>query len=153
MRTAILGGVLLLLGGVAIATGILSVADAQAIGERVWPILVFVVAITVVTEFAAEAGVFIVVAEQTARWGRSRAWLLWILVLALAVVCTIVLSLDMTAVLLTPVVVILARHAGLSPLPFALTTVWMANTASLLLPVSNLSNLLAEHELGSIGPL
>ena len=153
MRTAILGAALLLLGFVAIATGILPVADALAIGERVWPILLFVVAITVVTELAAEAGLFRVLAEQTARWGHGRAWLLWLLVLALAVVGTIFLSLDTTAVLLTPVVVILARHAGLSPLPFALTTVWMANTASLLLPVSNLTNLLAEHELKGVGPL
>ncbi len=153
MRTAILGAVLLLLGFLAIATGILPVAGALAIGGRVWPILLFVVAITVVTELAAEAGLFRVVAEQTARWGRGRAWLLWLLVLALAVGSTIFLSLDTTAVLLTPVVVILARHAGLSPLPFALTTVWMANTASLLLPVSNLTNLLAERSLPGVGPL
>ncbi len=70
----------------------------------------------------------------------------------LACLCTIFLSLDTTAVLLTPVVVVLARHCGLPPLPFALTTVWLANTASLLLPVSNLTNLLAEHELGGLGP-
>jgi len=153
LRTAILGAVLLLLGFVAIVTGILPVPNALAIGERVWPILLFVVAITVVTELAAEAGLFRLVAEQTARWGRGRAWLLWLLVLILAVIGTIFLSLDTTAVLLTPVVVILARHAGLSPLPFALTTVWMANTASLLLPVSNLTNLLAEHGLNGVGPL
>lgn len=153
LRTAILGAVLLLLGFVAIVTGILPVPNALAIGERVWPILLFVVAITVVTELAAEAGLFRLVAEQTARRGRGRAWLLWLLVLILAVIGTIFLSLDTTAVLLTPVVVILARHAGLSPLPFALTTVWMANTASLLLPVSNLTNLLAEHGLNGVGPL
>jgi Na+/H+ antiporter NhaD/arsenite permease-like protein len=62
------------------------------------------------------------------------------------------LSLDTTAVLLTPVVVLLARHVGLPPVPFALTTVWLANTASLLLPVSNLTNLLAQHALGGISP-
>ncbi len=153
MRTAILGAALLILGFLAVAVGILPVSGALAIGGRVWPILLFVVAITVVTELAAEAGLFRVVAERTARWGRGRAWVLWLLVLALAVAGTIFLSLDTTAVLLTPVVVLLARHVGLSPLPFALTTVWMANTASLLLPVSNLTNLLAEHTLGGIGPL
>ena len=153
MRTAILGAVLIVIGVVAIALGILPVPEALALGDRVWPILLFVVAITVVTELAAEAGLFRVIAEQTARWGRGRAWLLWLLVLALAVLSTIFLSLDTTAVLLTPVVVVLARHVGLSPLPFALTTVWIANTASLLLPVSNLTNLLAEHEMGSLGPL
>lgn len=153
MRSAIVGAALLCVGLVLVATGVLPVGDALEVGQRVWPVLLFVLAITVVTELAAEAGLFRVVAEFAARVGRGRAWALWLLVVVLAVVCTVFLSLDTTAVLLTPVVVILARHAGLSPLPFALTTVWLANTASLLLPVSNLTNLLAEHELPGYTPL
>ena len=141
-----------MVGLVAVATGILPVAESLEVANRVWPILLFVVAITVVTELAAEAGLFGLIAERTASWGRGRGWLLWLLVLALSVLSTVFLSLDTTAVLLTPVVVLLARHVGLSPLPFALTSVWMANTASLLLPVSNLTNLLAEHELNGLGP-
>ncbi|MEY9854292.1 arsenical pump membrane protein [Leifsonia sp. EB41] len=152
MRTAIVGAVLLLLGAVAVLTGLLPGADALALWDRVWPILLFVVAVTVVTELAAEAGVFTVVAQQTARWGRGRAWLLWLLVAVVATLSTIFLSLDTTAVLLTPVVIVLARHSGLDPLPFALTTVWIANTGSLLLPVSNLTNLLAQHAMGSPTP-
>ncbi len=153
MRLAILGAALLLLGAVAIATGILPLADAAAVGERVWPILLFAVSITVVAELAAEAGVFAAVAERTARAARGRAWLLWLFVVVLAVISTAFLSLDTTAVLLTPVVVLVARHNGLPPLPFALTTVWLANTASLILPVSNLTNLLALHALGFSDPL
>jgi len=152
VRLAILGAVLLVLGGLAIATGILPLPDAAAIGERVWPILLFAVAITVVAELSAEAGVFAAVAERTARAARGRAWLLWLFVVLLAVISTAFLSLDTTAVLLTPVVVLVARHNGLPPLPFALTTVWLANTASLLLPVSNLTNLLALHALGFSDP-
>lgn len=152
MRTAIVGAVLLLLGAVAVLTGLLPGADALALWDRVWPILLFVVAVTVVTELAAEAGVFTVVAQQTARWGRGRAWLLWLLVAVVATLSTIFLSLDTTAVLLTPVVIVLARHSGLDPLPFALTTVWIANTGSLLLPVSNLTNLLAQHAMGDPTP-
>ena len=153
MKTALVGIALLIVSAAAIAAGILPVGDAVAVGVRVWPILLFVVAVTVVTELAAEAGLFRLVAERMAKWGLGRAWVLWLLVLGLAVVGTVFLSLDTTAVLLTPVVVILARNAGLAPLPYALTTVWMANTASMLLPVSNLTNLLAEHELGGIGPV
>jgi arsenical pump membrane protein len=67
VRTAILGAALLLLGGGAKATGILPAVDGVAIGQRVWPILLFVVAVTVVTELAAEAGLFRLVVEQTAR--------------------------------------------------------------------------------------
>ena len=152
MRLAILGVVLLVLGGLAIAFGILSPANAAAVGDRVWPVLLFAVAITVVAELAAEAGVFAAVAERTARAARGRAGLLWLFVILLALVSTAFLSLDTTAVLLTPVVVLVARANGLPPLPFALTTVWLANTASLILPVSNLTNLLALHALGFSDP-
>jgi len=148
VRTAFVGLVLLLLGVVAVATGVVPASEARVLADRVWPILLFVVAITVVTELAAEAELFRVVAERAARWGLGWAWLLWLFVVVLAVTCTVFLSLDTTAVLLTPVVVLLARHVGVPPLPFALTTIWLANTASLLLPVSNLTNLLAQHVLG-----
>ncbi|KQV08500.1 SLC13 family permease [Leifsonia sp. Root112D2] len=153
MRTAVIGCVLLALGAASVAVGILPLADALELWGRIWPVLLFVLAITVVTELAAEAGLFRFIAERTARWGRGRAWLLWLLVVAFATLSTIFLSLDTTAVLLTPVVIVLARHAGLNPLPFALTTVWLANTASMLLPVSNLTNLLAQHQLGGLSPL
>lgn len=152
MRVALLGVGLLVLGGIALATGLLSLPDAAALGERVWPILLFVVSITVVTELAAAAGLFTVIAEWMARLGRGRTILLWLLVVALAVVSTIFLSLDTTAVLLTPVVIAVTRHVGLPSLPLALTTVWLANTASLLLPVSNLTNLLAASQLPGFTP-
>lgn len=152
MRTAIVGAVLLGAGGVAVACGALPMADVLRLWQRVWPILLFVLAATVVTQLAAEAGVFTAGAQQAARWGMGRAWLLWLLVVAVSAAGTIFLSIDTTAVLLTPVVIILAKHAGLSPMPFALTTVWMANAGSLLLPVSNLTNLLAQHAMGQPSP-
>jgi Na+/H+ antiporter NhaD/arsenite permease-like protein len=152
MRTAIVGAALLVAGAAAVATGILPLSDVAELWERVWPILLFVVAITVVTELAAAAGLFTAIAQRTVRWGRGRAWGLWLLVALFAALSTIFLSLDTTAVLLTPVVVVLARHARLDPLPFALTTVWIANTGSLLLPVSNLTNLLAQHAMGDPSP-
>ncbi|MFC7430204.1 MULTISPECIES: SLC13 family permease [unclassified Agrococcus] len=144
----IAGAVLVAIGGVLLATGVLPLDAALGIGERTWPVLLFVVAATIVAELAAAAGVFHAIAERLGALGLGRAWVVWLLVLALAAVATILLSLDTTAVLLTPVVVLLARHLRLDPLPFALTTVWIANTGSLLLPVSNLTNLLAQHSLG-----
>jgi arsenical pump membrane protein len=86
-----------------------------------------------------------------ARWGRGRTWLLWLLVVLLATAVTIVLSLDTTAVLLTPVALALAAQIGISPALFAMTTVWLADTASMLLPVSNLTNLLALHRFDALG--
>ena len=71
-----LGGSLLAVSALLVATGILPLQDAAAVAGRVWPILAFVVAITVVTELAAEAELFRVVAENAARWGRGSGWLL-----------------------------------------------------------------------------
>ena len=148
MKLAIIGAVLLGVGAVAVMTGALPVSDAFEIFDRVWPILLFVMAVTVVAELASIAGVFDIAASVLARLGRGRTWVLWFLVVALAVVATAFLSLDTTAVLLTPVVISIARARRLDPLPFAFATVWLANTASLVLPVSNLTNLLAVHRLG-----
>jgi arsenical pump membrane protein len=113
------------------------------LASRVLPVLAFLIAITVVAEIADLAGVFDVAAHWASRAGRHRIWALWLLIVAIACACTIVLSLDTTAVLLTPVAITVARQVGVPPLPFAMTTLWLANTASLLLPVSNLTNLLA----------
>ncbi len=149
----LIGGVLWLLGLAALAFGVLPVGEALAVADRVWPILLFVVAVTVVAELASTAGLFDVVAARLARLARGRTVWLWVLVVALATVATAFLSLDTTAVLLTPVVVSMAVARKLDPLPFAFVTVVLANTASLVLPVSNLTNLLASDALGGHDPV
>jgi arsenical pump membrane protein len=121
------------------------------LAQRVGPVMIFLVAITVVAEIADIAGVFDVAGHWAARLGRHRTPLLWLLLVLLSCLTTIVLSLDTTAVLLTPVVIAVARQLGLSAVPFVMTTVWLANTASLLLPVSNLTNLLALHHFSLLG--
>jgi arsenical pump membrane protein len=128
--------------------------NAAELGDvllRVLPVLVFFAAITVVAEIADAAGVFDVAGHWATRAGRHRTLLLWLLFVLVAVVCTVVLSLDTTAVLLTPVGLAIAAQLGISPVPFALTTLWIANTASMLLPVSNLTNLLALHHFDLLG--
>lgn len=147
---------LCLLGLAMVGTGLLGRASALELAARTVPILLFVAAMTVVTELADDAGLFRFITAWLARagagpgrGGTGRVMSLWLFVVALACLSTVFLSLDTTAVLVTPLVVSLARHARIHPLPFALTTVWLANTASLFLPVSNLSNLLAQQQLGA----
>ena len=62
---------------------------------------------------------------------------------AIASVTTAVLSLDATVVLLTPVVFATAARLDLRARPDVYACTHLANSASLLLPVSNLTNLLA----------
>ena len=134
-----------LLGGLSVATGLVSAMGALAVLVRVAPVLVFLVAVTVLAELAGAARVFDVAAVRAAR-GRTPA--LFALVVVVGTATTVALSLDTTAVLLTPVVLALAARLSLPLLPFAMASVWLANTASLALPVSNLTNLLALRTLG-----
>jgi hypothetical protein len=131
---------------------VLSGTELAELVARVGPVLVFLLAITVVAEISDRAGVFDVAGHWAARAGRHRTLVLWLLFVLVAVACTVVLSLDTTAVLLTPVGLAVARQLGLSPVPFALSTLWLANTASLLLPVSNLTNLLAADRVALGAP-
>ena len=135
------------LGILAVATRLLPWSDAVDVTSRVAPVLLFLVAVTVLAELSDEAELFDVAASRAARLARGNVRRLYLLVLALGTVTTIVLSLDTTAVLFTPVVLSLAAQLDLEPLPFAFAAVWLANTASLLLPVSNLTNLLAIDRL------
>jgi arsenical pump membrane protein len=118
---------------------------------RVGPILGFLVCITTVAELADGIGVFRTVARGASRLAGGRVVVLWLLVVLVATVSTAVLSLDTTAVLLTPVVLALAKQLKLDRGVFAYTAVWLANTASLFLPVSNLTNLLGVNLLARHG--
>ncbi|ADB32522.1 Arsenical pump membrane protein [Kribbella flavida DSM 17836] len=140
------------LGGLSVlASGLLGLDDAVHVLERIASVLVFLVAVTIIAGLADSAKVFDVAAREAAHLARGRTWRLWLLVVVLATALTIVLSLDTCAVLLTPVVLAMARQLSIPPKLFAFTTVWLAGTASLLLPVSNLTNLLALHRFDQLG--
>src|SRR4051812_38869994 len=132
---------------VCLITGLLPLGAAGDVTRRMAPILLFLVSITVLAELAEVAQVFDVAALHSSRLARGRTLVLFLLVAGLATVTTVLLGLDTTAVLLTPVVLSMAVQLDLPPMPFALLIVWLANTASLLLPVSNLTNLLALDRL------
>ncbi|MGI8682396.1 MAG: SLC13 family permease [Mycobacteriales bacterium] len=145
---AVAGG----LGAIVVLTGLLPLDEATAVTDRLGPILLFLVGVTVIAELADEAGAFEAAAVRAARLGGGNTRRLFLWVVALGTLTTVVLSLDTTAVLLTPVVLRLTEELELPPLPFAMAAVWLANTASLLLPVSNLTNLLAFDRLNLSTP-
>lgn len=137
------------LGLLVVATGWLPPHAAVEVAvTRAGPVLGFLVAVTILAELADAAGVFDAAAQACAKVARGSAVALFGLIAVLASVVTIGMSLDTTAVLLTPVVLAVTTRLGLAPMPFALLVVWLANTASLLLPVSNLTNLLAMQHVG-----
>lgn len=143
-----LGGLLLLSGLVAVGCGVMSWGGVLALGKHTAPVLFFVAAMSVVTRLSAASGVFDIVSDGVVRLCRERPWRLLVLCGLAAVLCTVFFSIDTTAVFLTPVIVITVRRVGYPVFPYALLTLLLANTASLLLPVSNLTNLLAAAQIG-----
>jgi Na+/H+ antiporter NhaD/arsenite permease-like protein len=143
---------LLAAGVLCVVTGLLPAAEAEQNIRRILPLLLFLASVIVLANLAREALVFDVIATRLAITGRGSYAALFLLCVAFASVTTIVLNLDTTAVLITPVLLALAARAGIAALPLAMTTIWLANTASLLLPVSNLTNLLAADRIALAAP-
>lgn len=117
---------------------------------RVLPLLIFLGSVFVLAELTAKAEVFDVVASRLVRMARGHYPVLFVLCVVFASATTIFLNLDTTAVLLTPVMLAIAAKANIPGMPLAMLTVWLANTASLPLPVSNLTNLLAHDRMNLI---
>jgi arsenical pump membrane protein len=127
--------VLGLAGGLTVATRWLPLAPAGEVAlTRGGPVLVFLAAITVLAELADSAGVFDAAAGVCARAVGGSTWRLFLLIAALGTLTTIRMSLDTTAVLLTPVVLALAARLGLRPLPFALLAVWLPTPSACCCP-------------------
>ncbi|MDF1605379.1 SLC13 family permease [Nocardioides sp. YIM 152315] len=130
-----------------LATGILAWSDVEDTVRHLGPVVLFLVTILVVADVCGRAGLFRAAAARVRDAGDGRPLPIFTGVFLLAAAVTAVLSLDATVVLLTPVVVAAAVGTGTSYRPGAHACLRMANSASLLLPVSNLTNLLAMPHL------
>lgn len=129
--------------GIVIASGAISLDHARAEAERLGPVVGFLAAVLMLAHFCAVEGLFRACGAWMARWAAGRPVRLLTAVFVLASAITAVLSLDATIVLLTPVVFATAARTGVRPKPHVYACTHLSNTASLLLPVSNLTNLLA----------
>nr|WP_206037923.1 SLC13 family permease [Rhodococcus sp. HNM0569] len=112
------------------------------------PTVGFLAAVLAVGHLADALGVFRWTASVLQRGSRGSPIRLLALVFVAAATVTAVLSLDATVVLLTPVVVRAARSLGVHARPHSYATAHLANSASTLLPVSNLTNLMAFSATG-----
>jgi arsenical pump membrane protein len=128
---------------VLVATGIVPFGDARASVERFGPTVGFLAGILVFGHLCADAGIFAYLGSVAARAAGASPRRLLGLVVVLAAAVTPVLTLDATVVLLTPVVLTTVRRLRVPVRPHAYACTRLANSGSLLLPVSNLTNLLA----------
>jgi len=135
-----------------VATGALSPQAALAEAERLGPVIGFLAAVLVLAQLCDDEGLFHACGTWMARRSGGRTRRLLAQVFAAASAITAVLSLDATVVLLTPVVYTTSVQLGARPKPQVYACTHLANSASLLLPVSNLTNLLAFAAAGLAFP-
>lgn len=127
-----------------VGVGAIPVAAAEQQIADLSGVVAFLGAVLVLAKLCDDEGLFEAAGAAIAR-GRvgSAGMLRRVFVIASAI--TAVLSLDAAVVLLTPVVLAVVRRQRTAVRPYAYATAHLANGASLLLPVSNLTNLLAFH--------
>ena len=125
----------------------LALGDLPDVLRETADVLLFLAGMMALTILVEHAGVFAHLAEATARLARGNGILLFCNVFLLGAIVTALLSLDVTVIMLTPIIYLVAKRRGLDPVPFMFACTFVANTASLALPISNLTNLLVYHDL------
>jgi arsenical pump membrane protein len=123
--------------------GVLPLGQAGTETRSLAPTIGFLAAVLVLANLCERYGLFEAAGSWMASGSRGRPVSLLALVFTAASVVTAVLSLDATVVLLTPVVFATVARLRLRAKPHVYACTHLANSASLLLPVSNLTNLLA----------
>jgi arsenical pump membrane protein len=126
-----------------IAAGAIGGHAVVAEARRLGPVIGFLAAVLVLAHLCDDDGLFKACGAWLARASAGRPRRLLAQVFVTAAVTTAVLSLDATVVLLTPVVFATAARLEVRARPHVYACTHLANSASLLLPVSNLTNLLA----------
>jgi arsenical pump membrane protein len=128
---------------IVVGIGAISLADVGAELAKLGPVVAFLAAVLVLAQLCADEGLFTWCGAWMARVATGRPDRLLRAVFVVASVVTAVFSLDATVVLLTPVVFATAARLGVRARPHVYACTHLSNTGSLLLPMSNLTNLLA----------
>jgi len=128
--------------------GLVNLSDIQAVFMNTGGILIMLLAMMVISIIVDEAGFFEWIAVHSARLAKGSGIRLFLSTFLMGTLVTTVISNDATALIITPIVYSFVVKLGINPLPFLLVCTFIADTASLSLPVSNLTNLLAYEQLG-----
>ncbi|MDQ2956157.1 MAG: SLC13 family permease [Actinomycetota bacterium] len=127
----------------ALLIGVSSWHTASHSLRQLAPTVGFLAAILAFGQLCATEGVFDYLGNVTARLSKGIPGRLLMLVVGFAAIVTATLTLDATVVLVTPVVLATTARLKIPSRPHSYACAHIANSGSLLLPVSNLTNLLA----------
>jgi arsenical pump membrane protein len=134
---AALGAIVMLLAGIITPLNLWEVFLANL------NVLLFFLGLMIITVIADQAGFFEWCAFKAVKRSKGNGAVLLSLLFGLGALITAFFSNDATALILTPIVFALVTRLKLSALPYVFACAFIANTASMLLPVSNPVNLLA----------
>jgi arsenical pump membrane protein len=139
---ALLGAIIML------AASIVSPSQAYDVLKNIANILLFFLGLMIVCAVADRAGFFEWSALKAVRLAGGQGRRLLLVLFGLGAVITTFFSNDATALILTPIVYVLVTRLKLNPLPYVFACAFIANTASMMLPISNPVNLLPVDKFG-----
>lgn len=139
---ALLGAILML------ATSIVSPSQAFGVLKDVDNILLFFLGLMVICVVADRAGFFEWCASKAVKLAGGKGLKLLLVLFGLGTLITTFFSNDATALVLTPIVYVTVTRLKLDPLPYVFACAFIANTASMMLPISNPVNLLPVDGFG-----
>ena len=131
-----------------LATSIVSPIQAFEVLKASANILLFFLGLMLISVVADQAGFFEWSAVKAIGLANGNGRRLLLIIFGLGAVVTVFFSNDATALILTPIVYMLVTRLKLNPLPYVFACAFIANTASMFLPVSNPVNLLPVDRFG-----
>jgi len=136
-------GIAALFGAVcALLLGLVSLGDGLRTEVSSWNIFLFFLGMMAIAALADQAGVFDLIAFSAARLTGGRVVRLYAAIFLIGAIVSLFFANDSAALVLTPVVYALVLRLALDPLPFVFAITFIADTASIGLPVSNPLNVI-----------
>lgn len=104
-------------------------------------ILILFFSMTIVSIYLDEVGLFVYLANLTAKKANNKQWVLFLVLYVLVSVLTIFTSNDIVILTMTPFICQLCKNSKVNPIPYLVAEFAAANTWSMILIIGNPTNI------------